>query len=106
MVTWSDDQPVVEVGMAYHVLKQTHPQRHHHFGPASGLNSTEVDDVFRFPAEPLAEICDNLLLGLAIVTTNEQMVIARVRLTDPGMVTLSHPELGLGCSRRLSFTPA
>src|SRR4029453_12774710 len=68
---------IVEVGVTYYALKKAHPEWHNHHGAARGGDVAQIDNILRFPAEPLAQIFGHLFFGGGIISANEQIVIAR-----------------------------
>src|SRR4030095_10946115 len=78
---------IVEVRVTYYALKKAHPEWHNHLGAARGSDVAQIDNILRFPAEPLAQIFGHLFFGGGVIAANEKVVTvggARAR----GAVTL------------------
>src|SRR5262245_11853726 len=63
--------------MTDRALEQSQPKRHHHFRSTRSTDVANVENVIRFPTEPIAEVLSDLLLCGSIVSADEQIVIAR-----------------------------
>ena len=59
--------------MPDHALEQSHLERHHHLRAARGGDVADINDVVDLPAEPVAKIFGDFVLGVRVIAAMNRL---------------------------------